>query len=67
MTGPNMALYCEFVERYPNINLQASGGVRHAEDLRMLADLGASAAITGRALMDGRIKTKELGRFLRVA
>lgn len=67
MTGPNTALYRDFVERYPNIDLQASGGVRHAADLRMLGDLGASAAITGRALLDGKIKAEELGQFLRVA
>ena len=67
MTGPNVELYREFVSRYPTISLQASGGVRHADDLRVLDDLGASAAITGRALLDGKIKTEELGPFLRVA
>ncbi len=67
MTGPNVELYREFVSRYPTISLQASGGVRHAGDLHMLDDLGASAAITGRALLDGMIDAKELGPFLRVA
>ena len=67
MTGPNAALYREFVKHYPTIELQASGGVRHVDDLRMLSGLGASAAITGRALLDGKIKTKELDQFLRVA
>jgi phosphoribosylformimino-5-aminoimidazole carboxamide ribotide isomerase len=67
MTGPNAALYRTFVKRYPAIELQASGGVRHAGDLRMLDDLGASAAITGRALLDGKINIEELGTFLRVA
>lgn len=67
MTGPNLGLYEELVTRYPKIDLQASGGVRHADDLRMLDDLGASAAITGRALLDGKINTEELGPFLRVA
>ncbi len=67
MTGPNVELYREFVSRYPTISLQASGGVRNADDLRELEDLGASAAITGRALLDGKINTEELGSFLRVA
>ena len=67
MTGPNARLYREFVRRYPTIALQASGGVRHADDLRMLDELGASAAITGRALLDGKINTKELDQLLRVA
>jgi phosphoribosylformimino-5-aminoimidazole carboxamide ribotide isomerase len=67
MTGPNIALYSDFVRRYPTIELQASGGVRHADDLRMLAGLGAAAAISGRALLEGRIKTRELEQFLLVA
>ena len=67
MTGPNVELYREFVSRYPTISLQASGGVRNTDDLRELEDLGASAAITGRALLDGKIKPEELGSFPRVA
>ena len=67
MSGPNLDLYRELIERYPNIDLQASGGVRDADDLRMLDDLGASVAITGRALLDGKINPKEMGQFLRVA
>ncbi len=67
MTGPNLELYREFVSRYPTISLQASGGVRNADDLLELEELGASAAITGRALLDGKINTEELGSFLRVA
>lgn len=67
MSGPNLDLYRDFIERYPYLTLQASGGVRDANDLHELSKLGASAAITGRALLDGRIKTEELGAFLRVA
>jgi phosphoribosylformimino-5-aminoimidazole carboxamide ribonucleotide (ProFAR) isomerase len=33
----------------------------------MLDEIGANAAITGRALLDGKINPKELGPFLRVA
>ena len=67
MTGPNLELYRDFIARYPTIRLQASGGVRHADALRLLDDLGANAAITGRALLDGKINTEELRPFLRVA
>jgi phosphoribosylformimino-5-aminoimidazole carboxamide ribotide isomerase len=67
MTGPNLNLYREFIERYPSLELQASGGVRHVGDLEALSELGAPAAITGRALLDGKIRTEELGPFLRVA
>ena len=67
MAGPNLELYRDFVARYPTIKLQASGGVRHADDLRALDELGAYAAITGKALLDGRINTEELGPYLHVA
>jgi phosphoribosylformimino-5-aminoimidazole carboxamide ribotide isomerase len=67
MSGPNLDLYRVFIERYPDLSLQASGGVRHVGDLQALSDLGAPAAITGRALLDGKIKTEELDPFLRVA
>lgn len=67
MSGPNTELYRDFVARYPGLELQASGGVRDVEDLHRLADLGAAAAITGRALLDGTVKTEDLRPFLRVA
>ncbi len=67
LTGPNLALYRQLVERYPGLRLQASGGVRGIEDLRALQDVGTHAAITGRALLDGRISTEEIESFLPAA
>ena len=63
MAGPNFELYAEILARYPNLQLQASGGVRHIEDLRQLRDLGIPAAITGKALLDGRITATEVSSF----
>ena len=63
MSGPNVELYREFIQRYPDISLQASGGVRHIGDLEALRDTGAAAAITGRALLDGRISKQEISSF----
>ena len=67
MQGPNTALYREFVERFPTVGLQASGGVRDLDDLKSLRDSGAAAAITGRALLDGRITVEEIQAFRRNA
>lgn len=67
MTGPNLALYTEFVGKYPDIQLQASGGVRNIDDLKALRKIGAGAAISGRALLDGKITTKEIATFLPAA
>lgn len=67
LSGPNLPLYREFRQRYPELELQASGGVRHVDDLAALRDIGCSAAIAGRALLDGHIIATELTSFLRGA
>ena len=63
MEGPNFHLYAEILQRYPTLQLQASGGVRDIEDLEMLRELGVPAAITGRALLDGEISEAEVSSF----
>ena len=63
MSGPNFDLYVEILNRYPTLQLQASGGVRNIDDLELLRELGVPAAITGRALLDGRISAKEIHSF----
>jgi phosphoribosylformimino-5-aminoimidazole carboxamide ribotide isomerase len=67
LTGPNINLYLRLVERYPDIRLQASGGIRNLEDLEALQKIGASAAISGRALLDGNITAGEIRTFLLAA
>ena len=67
MAGPNIDLYRRVLTRYPELQLQASGGVRHAQDLETLAQLGVPAAITGRALLDGKISAAEVASFRRSA
>jgi phosphoribosylformimino-5-aminoimidazole carboxamide ribotide isomerase len=64
MSGPNVALYAEAVRRFPHIVWQASGGIRDASDLRALADCGAGAAISGKALLEDLIPIEELRPFL---
>jgi phosphoribosylformimino-5-aminoimidazole carboxamide ribotide isomerase len=63
MTGPNFELYSGIASRFPDLLLQASGGVRHIQDLEQLRELGIPAAITGRALLDGTISTAEMLSF----
>ncbi len=65
MEGPNFHLYAEILQRYPTLQLQASGGVRDIEDLELLRELGVPAAITGRALLDGKITEAEVSSFRR--
>jgi phosphoribosylformimino-5-aminoimidazole carboxamide ribotide isomerase len=64
LAGPNVALYSEAVRRHPQIQWQASGGVRDARDLHALAAAGASSAISGKALLEGLIPAEGLRPFL---
>jgi phosphoribosylformimino-5-aminoimidazole carboxamide ribotide isomerase len=65
MSGPNFQLYVDILQRYPVLQLQASGGVRDIDDLELLREIGAPAAITGRALLDGTITAAEVAAFQR--
>ncbi len=67
MSGPNFDLYAEIVRRYPDVFLQASGGVRNIADMERLRNIGVPAAITGKALLDGKISAAEVNSFLRSA
>lgn len=63
MTGPNFELYSTIMARFPDLQLQASGGVRNLQDLEELRDRGIPATITGRALLDGKITAAEVVSF----
>ena len=63
MAGPNLDLYARIVSSYPELLLQASGGVRHIEDMQQLRSIGVPAAISGRALLDGKISAAEVAAF----
>lgn len=54
LSGPNLELYQSLAHAYPGLRVQASGGIRSIDDLRVLVASGASAAITGKALLEGR-------------
>jgi phosphoribosylformimino-5-aminoimidazole carboxamide ribotide isomerase len=67
MSGPNVELYADVLSRYPGILLQASGGVRNIGDMETLRNSGLPAAITGKALLDGKITAAEVNSFLQSA
>jgi len=67
LTGPNAALYRDCVARWPAIAFQASGGVRDVRDLEALAAAGVTAAVSGKALLEGRLSSEEIRPFLRGA
>ncbi len=64
LTGPNCELYAEAVRRFPELQWQASGGVASGRDLVALRDCGVAAVISGKALLENKISSKELRPFL---
>lgn len=64
LAGPNVELYREATARYPQIRWQASGGVANTANLHALAAAGATAAISGKALLEDRLPIEELRPFL---
>lgn len=67
LSGPNVELYRECAARWPAIAFQASGGVRDAADLAALAAAGVAGTVSGKALLEGRLKLEEIRPFLRGA
>jgi phosphoribosylformimino-5-aminoimidazole carboxamide ribotide isomerase len=67
LAGPNVALYRDCVRRWPEIAFIASGGVRDAADLAALAATGVAAAVSGKALLEGRLTAAEMKPFLPAA
>jgi phosphoribosylformimino-5-aminoimidazole carboxamide ribotide isomerase len=67
LSGPNVELYRACAARWPAIAFQASGGVRDAADLAALGEAGVAATVSGKALLEGRLKPEEIRPFLRGA
>jgi phosphoribosylformimino-5-aminoimidazole carboxamide ribotide isomerase len=67
LAGPGFDLYAEARQRFPHIAWQASGGVRSADDLARLDAMGLAGAVSGKALLEGRISMEELQPYLRDA
>jgi len=63
LAGPNLELYSDVIARYPSLKLQASGGIRDLADLEALRGAGIPAAISGKAMLDGRITPEEVSSF----
>lgn len=60
MQGPNIDLYQQAVDLYPTICWQASGGIRHKQDIQLLDSLGVTAAILGLTLYQQEINLEEI-------
>ncbi len=55
LTGSGRALYRELTGRYPDLVVQASGGIGEPAHLDEVATTGVAGCIVGRALLEGRV------------
>ena len=65
LTGPNFGLYTDITKRYPDLQLQASGGVGSLDDLQQLKPTRAWGVITGKALLEKHFSVAEALEVLR--
>ena len=65
LTGPNVELMRTIAIRFPGVELQASGGVSDLDDLDQLQAAGASRAIVGKAIWEGRFTVAQGVRHAR--
>ncbi len=55
LSGPNIDLYQHLAALLPGVAVQASGGVRDADDVAQAKAVGCGGAILGKALLEGRM------------
>ncbi len=59
LSGPNIELYAHLAKQLPGVAVQASGGVRDADDIRAAKAAGCGGAVLGKALLEGRLQLDE--------
>ncbi|WP_298738320.1 1-(5-phosphoribosyl)-5-[(5-phosphoribosylamino)methylideneamino]imidazole-4-carboxamide isomerase [uncultured Chitinophaga sp.] len=64
LQGPSVDLYRKILERFPNIDFVASGGVSNRKDIETLQEIGCSGVIIGKAIYEGNIPMAELHQLL---
>ena len=64
LEGPSLDLYKSIIQRFPKLELIASGGVANMDDLFLLKQIGCSGAIIGKAIYEGRITLQDLKQFV---
>lgn len=59
LNGPNINLYQQLIARFPELDIQASGGISQLDDVRDLKNINVSGAIMGRALYEKKFDLSE--------
>ena len=64
LEGPSFDLYKRILEEVPGVNLIASGGISHFDELPKLAEMGCEGTIIGKAIYEQRISLEQLEQFV---
>lgn len=64
LAGPAFDLYREIVERFPDIKVLATGGIRDTKDIEELEKIGVFGVIFSKSFYEGKIQLKDLHKFL---
>lgn len=64
LAGPSFDLYKKILNKFPDLKLFASGGIRSVDDIDKLQDLGVYGVIFAKAFYEGKIELKSLQKFL---
>ncbi|HOO51598.1 MAG TPA: 1-(5-phosphoribosyl)-5-[(5-phosphoribosylamino)methylideneamino]imidazole-4-carboxamide isomerase [Alphaproteobacteria bacterium] len=60
MGGCNLNLYRDLKTKYPDLSVQASGGVSSTSDVDVLRAMGIGGVVIGKALYEGKVSLPEL-------
>lgn len=63
LTGPSIELYKEIMDKFPTLELIASGGIATMKDIYELDEMGVPGVITGKAIYENHISLKEIEDF----
>lgn len=63
LSGANVDLYKQMMNRYPNLQFIASGGVAGENDLKLLSGIQIYGTVVGRAYYDGLLDLKTMIRY----
>lgn len=64
LEGPSFELYEKLLRNSEGLNLIASGGVSHFDELPRLLEIGCEGVIIGKAIYENRIRLKQLESYI---
>ncbi len=64
LQGPSFDLYTKIQNRFPQINIIASGGVAEMNDITKLTEQQLYGVIVGKAIYEGRISMIQIANFM---